>query len=104
MGFVPVIGHINADQTITFPPIGNLKANARPVQLKAVSDAGLPVEYYVASGPATIDSGKLKITELPARAKFPIKVTVVAYQCGRGIEPLVKTAEPVEQEIRITRP
>jgi hypothetical protein len=93
-----------ADQSITFPPIGNLKANSRPLQLKAVSDGGLPVEYYVASGPATIDDGRLEITELPVRAKFPIEITVVAYQFGRGIEPLVKTAEPVEQTIRIEGP
>ncbi len=91
-------------QIITFPAIGNIKADSAPVPLEAASDAGLPVEYYVAYGPATIVGGKLKITELPARATFPIKVGVVAYQFGRGVEPLVKTATPVEQTIRIDKP
>jgi len=88
-------------QAITFPPIGDLKADSAPVKLKATSDAGLPVEYYVAFGPATIADGKLEISELPVRAKLPITVKVVAYQFGRGVEPLVKTAAPVEQTIRI---
>jgi hypothetical protein len=87
--------------TITFPPIGDLKANGLPVRLKATSDAGLPVEYYVAYGPATVVRGKLKIADLPARAKFPIEVKVVACQFGRGTEPLVQTATPVAQAIRI---
>ncbi len=92
------------DQTITFLAIGKVKANAGPVRLAATSDAGLPVEYYVAFGPATIVGSKLKIAELPVRAKFPVKVKVVAYQFGRGVEPLVTTAPPVEQTARIERP
>lgn len=93
-----------APQTITFPPIGNLTARSAPVALRATSDAGLPVEYYVAHGPAIIADGKLSVAELPARATFPITVKVVAYQFGRGVEPLVRTAEPVEQTIRIEAP
>jgi len=92
------------DQTITFPPIGHLKANAGPVALEATSDSGLPVEYYVAHGPATIEGARLKIAELPARARFPIPVKVVAWQFGRGIEPLVKTAAPASQKIQIEGP
>jgi hypothetical protein len=92
------------EQTITFPSIGNLKADSAPVQLKATSDSGLPVEYHVACGPATVVDGKLVITEVPVRARFPIAVKVVAYQFGRAIEPLVKTATPVEQAIQIEKP
>lgn len=91
-------------QTITFPPIGNLKADSAPVDLKATSDSGLPVDYYVAYGPAVVANGKLEISELPVRAKFPIEVKVVACQFGSGIEPLVKTAAPVEQAIEIRKP
>ncbi len=91
-------------QTITFPPIGDLKASSPPVALKATSDAGLPVEYYVAHGPAVVANGKLKITDLPRRAPFPIPVKVVAYQFGRALEPPVKTAAPVEQTIQIEKP
>lgn len=92
------------DQTITFLPIAPMQADSAPVPLTATSDVGLPVEYYVAAGPATIAGGKLKLTDIPARATFPITVRVVAYQFGRGVEPLVRTATPVEQTIRIDKP
>ncbi len=88
-------------QTITFPPLGNLKPDGAPLALNAISDAGLPVEYYVAYGPATIKDGRVQIAELPGRATFPIPVKVVAYQFGSGVEPLVKTAAPVAQTIQI---
>lgn len=91
-------------QTITFPPIGNLKARSGPIKLAATSDAGLPVEYYVAQGPAVIVDGRLSIAELPLRATYPIAVKVVACQFGRGVEPLVQTAQPVEQTIQIEEP
>ena len=92
------------DQAINFPPIGDLKANSAPVELKATSTAGLTVEYYVAHGPAEVVDGRLKIADLPARAKFPIEVKVVAWQFGSGVEPKVKTAKPVEQTIKIEKP
>ncbi len=88
-------------QTIDFPPIGNLKAQSSPRKLAATSDAGLPVEYYVAYGPAEINGGELRIAELPIRAAFPVAVKVVACQFGRGAAPLVRTAQPVEQTIQI---
>jgi len=89
------------DQTITFPPIDTHKVKSSWVDLNATSDSGLPVEYYVAYGPARVEGGKLKISELPARAVFPVSVKVVAYQFGSGVEPLVKTAEPVEQTLQV---
>jgi hypothetical protein len=92
------------EQTITFPPVANLNVDSGPVELKAISDSGLPVEYYVAYGPATIVDGKLCIKELPARAVFPIEVKIVAYQFGSGIEPMVKTAIPKGQTIQIHKP
>ncbi|MFP4356193.1 MAG: hypothetical protein ACLFUJ_13825 [Phycisphaerae bacterium] len=92
------------DQTITFGPIDDLAADSGPMDLQAVSDSGLPVEYYVESGPARVVDGRLKIADLPARAKYPIEVRVVAYQFGSGIEPRVKSAEPVTQTFRITQP
>ncbi len=93
-----------ADQQITFPPIGPLKPDGPAVKLRATSDAGLRVEYYVACGPATVEGDRLRVAELPRRAKLPIEVEVVAWQFGRGIEPLVKTAEPVARKTRIERP
>jgi hypothetical protein len=56
-----------------------------------------------AHGPAVVENGVLKIAELPTRARFPVSVKVVAWQFGRGIEPLVQTAQPVEQVILIEK-
>jgi len=91
-------------QKIIFAPLANMKANSAPVKLQATSDSGLPVQFYVAQGPALIESGRLKISELPARTKFPIAVKVVAWQFGSGVEPLIQAATPVEQAVQIERP
>jgi hypothetical protein len=91
-------------QTITFPEIPDLPADTESYELQATSDADLPVEYYVAFGPAKIVDGKLTITQIPPRAKLPIEVEVVAWQFGRGVEPKVKTAEPVARSFQITKP
>jgi hypothetical protein len=58
----------------------------------------------VAYGPAAITDGRLAIAELPSRAVFPIAVKVVAWQFGRGTEPQVQTAQPVERTIHIEKP
>jgi len=99
-------GGLNAgkEQTLTFADIGNLKANSAPVELKATSDAGLKVEFYVAHGPAVIEDGRLKFTDIPARASYPIELKIVAYQFGSGVEPKIKAAKPVEQVIQIEKP
>ncbi len=89
-------------QTITFPPPDSLKADGQPITLNATSDADLPVRYYIAHGPATIEGNQLRITELPKRAKRPVEVKVVAYQPGRGLDPKVATAAPVAHTLHIT--
>lgn len=86
-----------AEQHITFPKIADQPATVKSIPLNAVSDSGAKVYYYVLAGPAEIDDGTLKITTIPPRSKYPIKVTVVAWQWGRSIEPKLKTAEPVER-------
>ncbi len=90
--------------TITFPEIGEQPLSRERVELKATTDSGLPVEYYVESGPAIIASNKLHFTTLPPRTRFPVKVTVVALQWGRTIEPLYQSAEPVPQTVWIHQP
>jgi len=75
----------------------------RSVLLDASSDAGLPVEFYVVAGPAIIENGKLIFTKIPPSTKFPVKVTVAAYQWGKGKEPKVKTADPVERVFYIRK-
>jgi hypothetical protein len=91
-------------QTITFPPLANLKPNSPPMALTATSDAGLPVEYYISYGPAVVKDGKLHLAEVPARAQYPLGVQVVAYQFGKGNAPKVKSAAPVIQVIQIEKP
>ena len=86
-------------QRITFPKIEDVAPGTTDVPLKATSDSGLPVEYYVREGPAEVHGDHLTLTPVPPRAKLPVKLTVVAYQWGRGIDPPVQSAPPVEQTI-----
>lgn len=92
-----------AEQTISFPQIPDRKADSAPVQLAATSDSGEPVHYYVREGPAEIHGNTLALTAIPPRAKFPVKVTVIAWQWGRSIEPKLKSAQPVERTFVIHR-
>lgn len=88
-------------QKITFPPLKDISKSVMQVSLHAVSDVGMPVYYYVKEGPAEVKDGKLVMTKIPPRAKFPLKVTVVAWQYGRNEEPKVQSAEAVEQSFYI---
>jgi hypothetical protein len=90
-------------QTIAFPAIGNRKRGTPAVALNATSDSGLAVEYYVVAGPAEAEGSTLRITAIPVKSKYPVKVTVVAYQWGRTTEPLHQSAEPVEQTLWIEK-
>jgi hypothetical protein len=90
-------------QRIAFPEIPSRKARAGSIELKATSDSGLPVDYYVVAGPAELPGSRLTFTKIPASSRYPVKVTVVAYQWGRTIAPLVQSAEPVEQTFWIER-
>jgi len=90
-----------AEQRIDFPVIPDQKLGARSVKLTATSDAGVPVRYYVREGPAEINGDTLRLTPIPPRAKFPVKVTVVAWQFGRSAAPKLQAAEPVERSFWI---
>jgi hypothetical protein len=92
------------EQTITFPTPDKIRVGDDPVMLHATSDSGLPVEYYIAYGPAIVSEGRLRAAELPVRAVYPIPVKIVAYQFGSGVEPLIKTAAPVERTVLIETP
>ena len=51
--------------------------------MRAKTDAGLPVQFYVVSGPARIDpidNTTLNYLKVPPRAKFPLRVVIGAYQ------------------------
>jgi len=92
-----------AEQHITFPPPAEVKTGTTKVKLKATSDAGVPVKYYVREGPAKVDGDTLRLTPIPPRAKFPVKVTIVAWQYGRMNDPKLKSAEPVERTLVINQ-
>lgn len=91
-------------QKITFPAPADVPVGTKSIALAATSDAGLPVRYYVRSGPAIIQDGQVVFTALPPRAKFPVEVTVVAWQWGRTGPDPVKFAPLAEQTFRLTAP
>ena len=88
-------------QKITFEPIQNVKVGTESVQLKATSDSGLPVRFFVDAGPAVIQGDKLVLTKIPANAKLPLTVTIGAWQFGRWAEPKIKKADIVKQSFQI---
>ncbi len=92
-----------AAQRITFAPIHDVKLGTKSLSLSANSDAGLPVRFFVVAGPATVEGNRLVFTPLPPRTKFPVKVTVAAWQWGRDSAPQVKTATTVRQEFLIQK-
>jgi hypothetical protein len=100
---IPARNNKGAEQHITFPEIADMKPSAKPVTLRATSDSGLPVSYYVLAGPAEIDGDKLTLTPVPPRAKYPVTVTVVAWQYGRAVEPTIKTADPMTRTFSVTK-
>ena len=90
-------------QTIKFQEIENQRNGTKSLPLKAMSSSGLPVGFFVREGPAEMDGDILKFTPIPPRAKYPIKVTIVAWQHGRVLEPKFKTAEPLERTFYIAK-
>ncbi len=94
-----------ADQHLTFPAIPDQPAGtATSLRLTATSDAGLPVSYYVREGPAEIDGDTLRFTPVPPRSKYPIEITVCAWQFGRPVDPKVNTAARVERTFKLLAP
>lgn len=87
-------------QYILFPGLADVSQGTEWVTLDAVSDQGLDVSYYVKEGPAEIKGNKLVFTPIPPRAKYPLKVTVVAWQYG--LKDKIQSAEPVERSFYIT--
>lgn len=100
---IPVRNTEGRSQSITFPKIENVRQNVKSVSLMATSSANVPVKYYVREGPAFIAYDKLIFTKIPPRSKFPVKVTIVAWQYGCTAEPALRSAEPVEQSFFILK-
>ncbi|XHR93935.1 hypothetical protein ACFJIV_27135 [Mucilaginibacter sp. UC70_90] len=85
------------EQHITFLPVPNQKPHAKGIKLHASSDAQSPVGFYVLEGPVELSGNTLNIAAIPPHSRFPVKVTVVAWQYGNSHEPKLQTAVPAEQ-------
>ncbi|MDR3652202.1 MAG: hypothetical protein P4L34_04440 [Paludibacter sp.] len=88
-------------QQISFDSISNIRKSIKWLDLHAISNSGMPVYFYVREGPVEIKNGKLILTNIPPKAKFPVEVTVIAWQYGRSIDPKIQTAESVSRTFYI---
>ncbi len=100
---VPAVNTEGTGQHIDFPAIADRTVRSGPLSLQASSDAGLPVSFYVLEGPAEIDGNRLVFTRLPPQSRYPVKLTVVAWQYGRSTEPTIRSAEPVARTFYIKK-
>ena len=83
-----------AGQHISFDPLPDVKEGSQPISLHAHADSGLKVGFYAECGPVKIEGKTLYFTDIPPKTKFPVKVSVVAWQYGRTGEDAVQTADP----------
>lgn len=87
-------------QEIRFPELSDVYAGTdEEIRLNATSSSGLPVYFYVESGPAVVEGDRLILTDIPPRATFPVEVTVTAWQYGMAGR--WQTAAPVKRVFRI---
>ena len=98
------MNRVGTPQTIDFAQPADVPAGTATATLSATSSAGLPVRFYVREGPATVEGDTLRLQPSPPRARYPIDVTVVAWQFGRAGENPVQTASPVEHVFQIKAP
>lgn len=97
---IPVRNEEGEKQHIDFQQPDNIDSRISAITLHATSTSGLPVYFYVETGPAYVKGSKLFITPVPPRAKRPVKISVVAWQYG--IKRKVKTAEPAIRDFYLT--
>lgn len=95
----PLINKEGKPQTIDFSKIKDVSQAVKKLELKAKSSADAKVSFYVKEGSAVIEGNILNFTQIPPRTKFPVKVTVVAWQYG--IAGKLQSAEPVERSFYI---
>jgi hypothetical protein len=97
----PLVNTTGVKQTISFPEIGDQRQGIVSLDLKAISNEGARVSYYVKEGPAIVEGSRIFFTKIPPRTKFPVKVSIVAWQYG--IAGTLRSAEPVEQSFYIIK-
>lgn len=100
---IPLKNEVGEGQKISFPEIAEQEAGIKSLTLSAISSADVPVYYYVKEGPAEVNGDKLEFTKIPPRSKFPLKVTVVAWQYGRTTGQKLKSAQPVERSFMLVK-
>jgi hypothetical protein len=99
---VAILNTEGQKQTLDFPKISDRSVGAlTSVTLNAVASSGLPVQYLVSSGPATVHGDHLDFDPLPVVARFPLRVRVSAFQWGRSTGQKIQSAGPVTQEFYI---
>jgi len=79
-------------QSITFGAIADQAYSATPITLNATATSGLPVTYFIVSGPATVDGNELTMTGGG-------EVTVRASQTGNAA---YNAATDVDQSFTVT--
>ena len=90
-------------QTLRFDKLSNISLGTSAVPLSARASSGLPVQFYVESGPAVVEGNTLRILSVPPRSRYPVRIIVSAYQWGRvGSQP-VRSVGPATQEIFIEK-
>ena len=99
---IPIAHTIGDEQEIQFDSICNIKCSDRKINLKAKSTSNLPVHFFVVEGPAIIEDDQLILLPLPPKTKYPVKVTVTAWQYGSN-ELKIRTAEPITRSFYISR-
>ncbi len=97
----PLVNKEGRTQEINFAPISDVRQHSGSIELKASSSAAVPVGLYVKEGPAYLDGTTLHFTKIPLKAKFPVKVTVTAWQYGIAGE--LQSAAAVERSFYITK-
>ena len=103
--WLPITNHAGKRQTIAFSSPANVKAGTKSIRLYATSSLGLPVQFFVVSGPVKLaaDNRTLRFTAIPPRATFPMKVIIGAWQWGQAVHPRVQTTGPVYRSFLIDK-
>lgn len=99
--FVPPV-YVGREQRLRFDAVDDQPVGVDSLALRATSSAGLPVRFFVRSGPATVEGNSLLFLPLPPRAKLPVQITVVAWQLGRGGRDSIAAAALVERTFAFT--
>lgn len=81
-------------QSIKFDPIPDTMTNGLPVSLRAQSNSGLPVQFQVVSGPATVSGSTVIVTGAGI-------VTIRAQQAGGDG---YSAAPPIDRSFRVLEP